>query len=263
MAISVDQPHHSLRMIQRLGLTFPLASDADQSVIKALNIQNTDTKELAQHAVYLVDADGRVFYRKVAGRRPVSAELIDAIDAYRGEYPKQDQLTHRPTRKVAYPSNNFQTLIEMAGTVELPRSADRQLLKPVLDLMQAGSGGDDLLIAYRQFVEGATTMSNDDLLQVANWLARQRFIAKTPQATVAGQDLRRRLDRVASLELEQAQAIASDKGGAQRDALLHQLAAARGGLSKARATVTNNASQWNLRYAQGALRGYREVVHAR
>lgn len=246
-------------MIQRLGLTFALASDSNQAVINAFNIQNAETKELAQHAVYLLDTKGRVFYRKVAGRRPVSAELIDAVDAYRGEYPNKDQLLMRPSRKVAYPRNNFQTLIEMATTHKLPAGIEQEKLQPVLNLVKAGTGGDDLLIAFRGFVETSTAASTDNLLLVANWLARQRFIADAPKAVTAGEDLSRRLDRVTSLANEHSTAT----DAIHQDELLHTLAAARGGLSKARATVTNNASQWNLRYAQGALRGYREVVHAR
>jgi hypothetical protein len=246
-------------MIQRLGLTFPLASDTNQAIINAFSIQNSDTQELAQHAVYILDTNGRIFYRKVAGRRPVSAELIDAIDAFRGEYPNNDQLKQRPTRKVAYPSNNFQTLIEMASVQMLPASIDKTRFQPVLNLMQAGASSDDLLIAFRDFVESSSATSSDSLLMVANWFARQRFIANAPKAVAAGNDLRRRLDRVASLELEYSTATNTT----HKDELLHTLAAARGGLSKARATVTNNNSEWNLRYAQGALRGYREVVHAR
>lgn len=259
VAISVDRPHHSERMIKRLGLTFPLASDSDQRIIKAFNIQNADTKELAQHAVYILDDKGRVFYRKVARRRPVSAELIDAIDASRGEYPKKDQRKTRPARRVAYPSNNFQTLIEMASVDKLPSGIDQDRFRQVLQTAQAGASSDDLLIAFRAFVEGSSEVSEDQLLSTANWLARQRFIATMPAALTAGTELHRRIERVTELERAHTQAL----DAASKDKLLHTLAAARGGLAKARATVSNNAGQWNLRYAQGALRGYREVVHAR
>ena len=83
-ALSVDKPRDSEAMVKRMGLTFALGSDADQAVIKAFRVQNPDTQELALHAVYIVDQQRRVFYRKVASRRPTSPELIDAIDAYRG-----------------------------------------------------------------------------------------------------------------------------------------------------------------------------------
>lgn len=220
-------------------------------------MQNPQTNELALHAVYIVDEQGRVIYRKVAGRRPVSAELIDAIDAYRGVYPRNDQREEPPVRRVAYPSNNFQALIEMANAAELPSTVPAEKLAQVLASMRAG-GGDDTLIAYRAFIKGAQDVPQSDLLTTAAWLARQRFIADIPAATTAGLDLQRRLQRVALLEAQSKTAQAANTENA--DALLHTLAAARGGLAKARATVTNNAGIWKLRFAQGTVRGYREVA---
>jgi peroxiredoxin len=89
IAISVDAPHESLRLIDRLGLSFSVASDPALHIVKAFNVQNPGTRELALHAVYIVDKDRRIFYRKVALRRPTSEELIDAIDAHRGTYPQK------------------------------------------------------------------------------------------------------------------------------------------------------------------------------
>ncbi len=244
-------------MIRRLGISFALASDPEQKVVKGFGVQNPQTNELALHAVYIVDERGRVIYRKVAGRRPVSAELIDAIDAHRGVYPRNDQLEELPERRVAYPSNNFQTLIEMSNARELPSTVPAANLAEVVASMRAG-GGDDTLIAYRAFIKGSQGVPQADLLKTAAWLSRQRFIADIPAATKAGLDLQKRLRRVAELEAQSATAQAGNAENA--DTLLHTLAAARGGLSKARATVTNNAGVWQLRYAQGSLRGYREVA---
>jgi hypothetical protein len=257
IALSVDESQHSERMIQRLGISFALASDAEQKVVKGFGVQNPQTNELALHAVYIVDEQSRVIYRKVAGRRPVSAELIDAIDAHRGVYPRNDQLEEPPERRVAYPSNNFQALIEMSNARELPSTVLAAKLAEVLASMRAG-GGDDTLIAFRAFIKGSQGVPQADLLKTAAWLSRQRFIADIPAATTAGLDLQKRLRRVAELEAQSATAKAAKAENA--DALLHTLAAARGGLSKARATVTNNAGVWQLRYAQGSLRGYREVA---
>lgn len=240
-----------------MGISFALASDPQQKVVKSFGVQNPDTNELALHAVYIVDERGRVIYRKVAGRRPVSAELIDAIDAYRGVYPRNDQLEEPPERRVAYPSNNFQTLIEMASARELPSTVPEAKLSGVLASMRAG-GGDDTLIAYRAFIKGSGDVPQADLLTTAAWLARQRFIADIPAATTAGLDLQRRLQRVAQLEEQSATAQAANAENS--DDLLHKLAAARGGLAMARATVSNNAGVWQLRYAQGTVRGYREVA---
>ncbi|MFT6367556.1 MAG: hypothetical protein ACJARI_003013, partial [Bacteroidia bacterium] len=228
-------------MIQRLGITFALASDPEQKVVKGFGVQNPQTNELALHAVYIVDERGRVIYRKVAGRRPVSAELIDAIDAHGGVYPRNDQLEGLPERRVAYPSNNSQTLIEMSNARELPNTVLAAKLAEVLASMRAGSS-DDTLIAFRAFIKGAQDVPLPDLLATAAWLTRQRFIADIPAATKAGLDLQKRLRRVAELKAQSATAQAAKAENA--DTLLHTLAAARGGLSKARAAVTNNAGVW-------------------
>ena len=95
VALSVDEPAASQAMVNRLGLSFPLGSDPEQQVIKAFRVQNPDTRELAIHAVYVVDEHGVVFYRKVGLRRPLSQELIDAIDAERGDYPRSDEAPAR------------------------------------------------------------------------------------------------------------------------------------------------------------------------
>lgn len=257
IALSVDEAQHSERLIKRLGISFALASDPQQKVVKRFGVQNPQTNELALHAVYIVDERGRVIYRKVAGRRPVSAELIDAIDAHRGVYPRNDQREEPPERRVAYPSNNFQALIEMANATELPGTVPASELADVLASMRAG-GGDETLIAFRGFIRESQDVPQADLLTTAAWLARQRFIADIPAATTAGLDLQKRLRRVAELEALSESAQAANAENA--DALLHKLAAARGGLAMARATVSNNAGVWQLRYAQGTVRGYREVA---
>lgn len=258
VALSVDEADNSVRLQQRLGITFALASDPNQSVVNAFGVQNPQTNELALHAVYLVDMTGRVIYRKVAGRRPVSAELIDAFDAARGAYPQNDRVQGRPARRVAYPSNNFQALIEMANAQELPETVPEASLSKVKAGMASGDS-DRALIAFRAFVKSAQGVSQEDLLITAAWIARQRFIADKPEATKAGLDLQRRLNRVSELEAQSA--AAQSAGDEEADALLHQLAAARGGLAMARATVSNNAAAWNLRFAQGAVRAYREVAY--
>jgi peroxiredoxin len=54
VAVSVDQPHESLDLIKRLGLSFDLGSDPEQKVVNAFRVHNPDTKTLALHAVYIV-----------------------------------------------------------------------------------------------------------------------------------------------------------------------------------------------------------------
>lgn len=258
LALSVDAPEHSERLIERLGLSFDLGSDSDQKVIQTFGLQNPDTQELALHAVYIVGTDHRILYRKVASRRPTSNELIDAIDAYLGTYPQTDERSGRPQRVVAYPSNNFQTLIEMANVEALPASVNTERLDNIVKQLKAGNS-DDSIIAFRRYIASANELSIEERLTTAAWLARQVFIANDPLATSTGKDLSERLSRVAELQAAHKAATTAE----QEDALLHKLAAARGGLARARATVTTNESEWNLKYAQGMLRGYREVAQER
>ncbi len=257
IALSVDLPDDSLAMIERLGLTFDLGSDPDQRVVKAFRVQNPDTQELALHAVYLVDADGEVFYRKVARRRPTSEELIDAIDAFRGVYPKQDERRARGKIVVAYPQNNYQALIEMTQADVPADSIDRDQLNQILTLIGARRG-DDALISFRKMARAAGTAARDDLYAAAAWLARRTFLDGHPEALELGADLARRVQRVGQLEGDWRAAAGTEK----EDDLLHTLARARAGLALTRAEIDQHASDWNLRFAKSVLRSYREVARA-
>lgn len=90
VAISVDPPSDTLPWAQKKGLTLPLATDPEQQIIGRFGISNPDTPELALHAVYIVDEEGKVFYRKVARRRPYSQEFLDAIDYHYDRWPKAE-----------------------------------------------------------------------------------------------------------------------------------------------------------------------------
>jgi hypothetical protein len=73
------------------------------------------------------------------------------------------------------------------------------------------------------------------------------------------------LARVSELEAaEQAATSAQDSefDGSNHDEILHTLAAARAGLTRVRADISNHADEWNLRYAKTSLRSYRELVRA-
>lgn len=84
VAISVDVPSDTLPWAAKKGLTMPLASDPQQEIIGSFGIANVDVPELSLHAIYIVDEDGKVFYRKVARRRAYSQEFLDAIDYHYG-----------------------------------------------------------------------------------------------------------------------------------------------------------------------------------
>ena len=256
LAISVDPPTDSQAMIARLGLKFDLASDPQQQIVKTFGVQNPDTQQLALHAVYIIDRNGLIIYRKVARRRPVSAELIDAIDVFRGDYPQSD--IKQPPRRinVAYPQNNFQALIEIAKADQPSDGIDQFHTTKVLDLIKARRS-DDAIFAFRTLVQNSK-LNSDQLLRTAAWVVRTSYFANLPEAVATGKDLSRRLQRVAELEAGEI----SSQGTAEHDKVLHTLAAARAGLTRVRANIDANAEAWNLRYAKTSLRGYREVVLA-
>ena len=234
-----------------------MGSDPAQTVVKKFGVQNPDTEELALHAVYIVDQQGQVFYRKVGRRRPISEELLDAIDSFNGEYPRTETRAPRPPRSVAWPSNNFQTLLELSSVTEAPSGVDRGELNAVLDQLRAGES-DESIIAFKALAGSGAARS--DLMRAAAWLTRQRFVAKYPDAQSAGEDLARRLRRVRELEERLEDNPEQELSVDERDQLLQTLGQARGGLARARATVVNNQKLWNLDYAQGMLRSYREVA---
>jgi len=258
IAISVDEQAASLAMIERLGLTFDLGSDPQQSVVKAFGVQNPDTRELAIHAVYIVAADGEIFYRKVGRRRPVSAELIDAIDAFEGVYPRTDeQIQPRRRINVAYPENNFQALITVAGITRLPESVDAIAFSRIYSIRIKG-GLDDSLVAFKALTKNSVDAGQQDLFDTAAWLTRLVFFQDTPEALEAGRLLNKRLARIRELEAEFEASQSPDS----KDEILHTLAQARAGLSLTRAEISNNADAWNLRSAKTTLRSYREVAGA-
>ena len=158
-----------------------MGSDPAQTVVKKFGVQNPDTEELALHAVYIVDQQGQVFYRKVGRRRPISEELLDAIDSFNGEYPRTETRAPRPPRSVAWPSNNFQTLLELSSVTEAPSGVDRGELNAVLDQLRAGES-DESIIAFKALAGSGAARS--DLMRAAAWLTRQRFVAKYPDARV-------------------------------------------------------------------------------
>ncbi len=257
IALSVDSPTDSEAMVERLGLTYDLASDSDQATIKAFRVQNPDTRELAIHAVYIVDEASRVVYRKVARRRPVSAELIDAIDAFQGTYPQNDPAEPRRRINVAYPQNNFQALLEVSAVDALLPDIDPVEFKRIVNLISAMKL-DDALFAFKRLVLASKEAhSQDDLLGVAAWMVRQSLFASNSTAIDLGKELRTRLNRVG--ELEAAEQNADPE---QHDEILHTLAAARAALTRVRADIERQADEWNLRFAKSHLRGYREVVLA-
>lgn len=258
LALSVDEPEASLAMMDRLGLDFALGSDPEQHVIQAYRVQNPDTRELAIHAVYIVASDGEIYYRKVGRRRPVSQELIDAIDAHRGDYPRNDEAIEPRARvAVAYPQNEFQGLLTVSTVTGLPATIDPDAFAEVRTKL-AARNLDDALIAYRTLLRASPEATEQELLDSAGWLTRTLFFTPDAEPLTAGTELAKRLDRVRTLEA----ALEAAENADERDELLHTLARARAGLTLARNDIERQASAWRLASVKTTLRSYREVAHA-
>lgn len=248
VAISVDPPEHSRIMIKRLGLEFPILSDAGQQIQKAYGVQNPDTQELALHAVFVVNKKQEVVYRKIAGRRPLSQELLDAIDHARGQYPLGDQAPERGDIPVAFPTNNFQALLEISNSPGLPNGMNPSEFEEMIQLRKNGAL-DEATIAYRDFAarrsEGFT---EDELLNAAAWLT-QEIIGLPAEAILTGKALSKALIRERSLRTSEKVDTA-------------QLKQVQKELDQLRSLVRRNAQIWRLRSAKSTLRGYRELSKA-
>ncbi len=258
MALSVDPADESLGMIERLGLAFAVGSDPNQRIIQQFRVQNPDTRELALHAVYVLNEQAEVIYRKVGLRRPQSAELIDAIDAYYGNYPQHDNVSKVADRiAVAYPQNNFQALLEVARVEAPPSSIDQALLAETMRLITNGRS-DDAVFAFRRLIAASPEATDLELYATTAWMTRQRFFSTNPDAITTGKELQRRLARLSELEA----AVRDNRDKSQSTSLYTALGQARAGLSATRAKVSREAAAWNLRYAKTMIRSYRELARA-
>jgi hypothetical protein len=255
VALSVDPPAHSRSMIRRMGLEFPIASDESQEVQKTYRVQNPETQELALHAVFIVGEDGRVFYRKIASRRPKSQELLDAIDYYQGNYPVADQPMNHDGTVVAFPTNNFQALLELATNSVLPASIDPGLLMPMIDLIRRGDL-DDATVDYRAVMQTlAGSHSEQQLLATAAWFSRTT-VDLPDEAMLTG----RALNQALRLQRELQQKDSLQKGHENTSQPNNQeLDAVQRDLDTLRATIRKNAVHWRLRSAKTTLRSYREL----
>jgi len=243
VALSVDPPAHSRNMIRRMELAFPVVSDTAQRVMAEFGVINPETEELALHAVYIVDRDRRVFYRKVARRRPLSQELLDAIDYYRGEYPLGDEGPEYRAVPVAYPHNEFQALLEIATNSALPATIDPGPLQEIIALRRSGKS-DESTIRYRRFIAGQAPGHNEkELLATAAWITK-RTLGLDNEAISTGRALNAALVR--QRELREADATAG-------------LGEVQAELDRLRSRVREQSGPWRLRAAKTTLRTFREL----
>lgn len=89
VGISVDEPEHTVPWANDKNIPFALLADPGQEIIGRFGLINPDQRELSLHAIYIVDPQGEVFYRKVARRRAYADELLDALDYRAGTYVRR------------------------------------------------------------------------------------------------------------------------------------------------------------------------------
>ncbi len=87
VAVSVDGPGGLVKMRKSTGIELELVSDPEARLIGALGIRHekgrADGADLAQSASFLLDASGRLVWKRVAENyrvRPRPREILDAAD---------------------------------------------------------------------------------------------------------------------------------------------------------------------------------------
>jgi peroxiredoxin len=77
----VDPPAESKALAQRLGLRFPLLSDADLNVARAYGVADEENGT-GWPAIFIVGEDGNIRWRSLAETytiRPASAVVLEAL----------------------------------------------------------------------------------------------------------------------------------------------------------------------------------------
>ncbi len=88
LAVSVDSPEKSLKVVQKQHLGFSLLSDGDRKVIRDYGILHEggglNGEDIAVPAMFLIDRDGKLVWFHRAKRitdRPHPREVLEAIQA--------------------------------------------------------------------------------------------------------------------------------------------------------------------------------------
>ena len=81
----MDEPKDSAELATKLGLTFPLLSDAKQTAIHAFGVADESTG-VAWPTIFVVGRDGKVaarFFTESYKKRTTTSELLAAFDRQR------------------------------------------------------------------------------------------------------------------------------------------------------------------------------------
>jgi peroxiredoxin len=85
LAVSVDAPEDSRRVVSDLGLAFPILADVERQVIRAYGLVHEgggpEGETIAIPALLLVERDGSVVWKHVATRVTDRADPEHALEA--------------------------------------------------------------------------------------------------------------------------------------------------------------------------------------
>jgi len=86
VGISVDTPEDSRRMVQKLGLTFPLLSDTNNAVIRKYDLLHTGggptASDISRPAEFLIDSAGTVLWVNLTESAVVRARPAQVLKAW-------------------------------------------------------------------------------------------------------------------------------------------------------------------------------------
>jgi len=87
LAISVDTNEESALLAERLGLEFPILSDVQEEVIRTWGLVHENGKPgggaIARPAVFLVEPDGTISWRRLTDDYRVRVRPEDILEALR------------------------------------------------------------------------------------------------------------------------------------------------------------------------------------
>ena len=191
LAVSVDSTALSAGFAHKLGITFPLLSDPDLKVISRYGLRNPEVDELALHSVYLLGRDRRVLYRKVALARPLSKELLDALDYTSGRWPTPKALADLPIRdgdgrpeRMAKNAAYWHASGVAAGRAnKQPTGLEAAQLKQARAAIQHMSSGnlDSSIAVWRRLAPAvASGGGKAKAEEVRSWILREAFLSERP-----------------------------------------------------------------------------------
>ena len=185
VALSVDSPSVNAGLALNLGLSFPLVADDHMKTIKAYGLVNPERATLPLHSIYVLDQDLKVQYRKVAGRRPLSAEVLEALDYTGGRWPTPKKLAaiapgkwvSGGQRKARQERHWVDAARLVGGSTAPKRLTPKQVTQAgkVMEDLKADRN-DAALITFRELVRSVAISPHKK--QLAAWILGQAFLSE-------------------------------------------------------------------------------------